>query len=85
MFKRSDGAKFTISSELVPDLQRVLINIDRAGVELPDVISDYQRKKIRQRRERMYGGPEREPPVSEEKQVARIAALIEHARRSAGQ
>ncbi|WP_208988265.1 hypothetical protein [Labrenzia sp. VG12] len=85
VFKRSDGAKFTISSELVPDLQRVLINIDRAGVELPDVISDYQRKKIRQRRERMYGGPEREPPVSEEKQVARIAALIEHARRSAGQ
>ena len=85
VFKRKDSATFTISSELIPDLQRVLIGIDRAGIELPDVISDYQRKKIRQRRERMYGGPEREPPVdTEQKQVARIAALIEHARRSAG-
>lgn len=84
VFKRPDGATFTISSELVPDLQRVLINIDRAGMELPDGISEYQRKKIRQRRERMYGGPPQEPPQSEQKEVARIAALIEHARRSAG-
>jgi len=85
VFKRRDGATFTISSELIPDLQRVLISIDRAGLELPDGISDYQRKKIRQRRERMYGGPEREAPSSlEQKDVARIAALIEHARRNAG-
>jgi hypothetical protein len=84
VFKRKDGATFTISSELVPDLQRVLISIDRAGMELPDGISEYQRKKIRQRRERLYGGPEREEPVSEQKEVARIAALIEHARRSPG-
>jgi len=85
VFKRKDGATFTISSELVPDLQRILVGIDRAGTDLPDGISDYQRKKIRQRRERMYGGPEREPPVdTEQKQVARIAALIDHARRSAG-
>ena len=83
VFKRKDTATFTISSELIPDLQRILISIDRAGMELPDVISEGQRKKIRQRRERMYGGPERPEPESEQKQVARIAALIEHARRSA--
>lgn|GEM_PF-2360722 len=84
VFRRRDGAKFTISSELIPDLQRILINIDRAGVDLPDGISELQRKKIRQRRERMYGGPEKEPPPSEQKEVARIAALIEHARRNPG-
>jgi len=86
VFKRKDGARFTISSELIPDLQRILISIDRAGMELPDGISDYQRRKIRERRERMYGGPEREAPpaTSEQKDVARIAALIEHARRSTG-
>ena len=84
VFKRQDGATFTISSELVPDLQRVLISIDRAGLELPEGISEYQRRKIRERRERLYGGPPKEPPRSEQKEVARIAALIEHARRSAG-
>lgn len=81
VFKRNDSATFTISSELIPDLQRVLISIDRAGMELPDGISDFQRKKIRRKRERMYGGAPEDEPVIEEKQVARIAALIEHARR----
>jgi len=84
VFKHKDTATFTISSELVPDLQRILVSIDRAGLELPDGISEYQRKKIRERRERMYGGPEREAPVLEQKDVARIAALIEHARRRTG-
>ncbi|WP_428641201.1 hypothetical protein [Roseibium sp.] len=84
VFKRRDGATFTMSSELLPDLQRILISIDRAGIDLPEGISEFQRKKIRERRERMYGGPEKEPPRSEQKEVARIAALIEHARRSAG-
>lgn len=84
VFKRKDSATFTISSELVPDLKRILIDIDRAGLELPEGISEYQRRKIRERRERLYGGPEKEAPVSEQKEVARIAALIEHARRSAG-
>jgi hypothetical protein len=84
VFRRKDGVTFTISSELVPDLQRSLISMDRAGLELPEGISEYQRRKIRQRRERLYGGPEKEPPSSEQKDVARIAALIEHARRTAG-
>ncbi len=84
VFKRQDGAAFTISSELIPDLQRILISIDRAGMELPEGFSDLQRKKIRERRERMYGAPEKEPPKNEQPEGARIAALIEHARRSAG-
>ncbi|MTI04550.1 hypothetical protein E1180_03335 [Roseibium denhamense] len=82
VFVRNDGVTFTISSELIPDLQRVLIAMDRAGLELPDGISEYQRKKIRQRRERMYGGPPKPPVHEEQLQVARIAALIEHARRN---
>ncbi|MCX2725170.1 hypothetical protein [Roseibium salinum] len=84
VFKRKDGAKFTISSELIPDLQRILIGMDRAGVDLPEGISEVQRRKIRQRRERMYGPPPSEPPRAEQTNVARIAALIEHARRSIG-
>lgn len=81
VFKRKDGATFTISSELLPDLQRILIGMDRAGAELPEGISEWQRNKIRKRRERMYGGPPQPEPESEQVQVARIAALIEHARR----
>ncbi|MCV0427321.1 MAG: hypothetical protein K5905_17815 [Roseibium sp.] len=81
VFTRQDGAKFTISSELLPDLQRILIGMDRAGAELPEGISEWQRKKIRKRRERMYGGPPDQEPETEQLDVARIAALIEHARR----
>lgn len=82
VFRRTDGSVFTISSELVPDLQRVLIGMDRAGIELPEGISEWQRNKIRKRRERMYAEPLPEPK-SEQLEVARIAALIEHARRNA--
>lgn len=82
VFKRKDGSIFTISSELIPDLQRILIGMDRAGIELPEGISEWQRKKIRRRRERMYAEP-RPEPKSEQLDVARIAALIEHARRNA--
>lgn len=81
VFKHPVSGTFTISSELIPDLQRILIGMDRAGIELPEGISEWQRKKIRRRRERMYGGPPKEPPQSEQVEVARIAALIEHARR----
>lgn len=83
VFKQNDGGTFTISSELLPDLQRILIGMDRAGVELPEGISEWQRKKIRQRRERMYGGASEPEGDSEQLDVARIAALIEHARRTA--
>ncbi|MBN9673989.1 hypothetical protein JF539_26765 [Labrenzia aggregata] len=81
VFKRKDSASFTISSELVPDLQRILVDMDRAGIELPDGISEGQRKKIRKRRERLYGADAEPEQEVEQVQVARIAALIEHARR----
>lgn len=83
VFRRKDGANFTISSELIPDLQRVFIGMDRAELELPEGVSDWQRMKTRKRRERMYGGAEVDDPKSEQLDVARIAALIEHARRGA--
>ncbi len=83
VFTRTDGARFTISSELLQDLQRILIGMDRAGIELPEGISELQRRKIRMRRERMYGGPPK--PEQPEPEGARIAALIEHARRQTGQ
>ncbi|MET1415779.1 hypothetical protein ABVF61_26145 [Roseibium sp. HPY-6] len=84
VFKHPVSGTFTISSELIPDLQRILIGMDRAGIELPEGISEWQRKKIRRRRERMYGGPETDAAKPEEQvEVARIAALIEHARRQA--
>lgn len=82
VFERRDGVTFTVSSELIPDLQRILIGMDRAGIELPEGISDWQRRKIRRRREKMYAVP-RPEPKSEQLDVARIAALIEHARRNA--
>ncbi|MBO9421402.1 hypothetical protein J7481_17980 [Labrenzia sp. R4_2] len=82
VFRRNDGSTFTISSELIPDLQRVLIGMDRAEVDLPEGISEWQRKKIRRRREKMYR-VEEPAPKSEQLDVARIAALIEHARRNA--
>lgn len=83
VFQHPVTGTFTISSELIPDLQRILIGMDRAGIDLPEGISEWQRKKIRRRRERMYGGPEPEGPKTEQVEVARIAALIEHARRQA--
>lgn len=81
IFRRKDGMTFTVSSELIPDLQRLLIGMDRAEIDLPDGLSDGQRRKIRRRREQLYGTP-RPEPKSEQLDVARIAALIEHARRN---
>lgn len=83
VFKRKDGSEFAISSEVIPDLQRVLIGMDRAGVDLPEGLSERQCKKIRKVRERLYGR-DPDPDAEEDPEqlgVARIAALIEHARR----
>lgn len=85
VFKRKDGSEFAISSEVIPDLQRVLIGMDRAGVDLPEGLSERQCKKIRKVRERLYGR-DSDPDAEENSEglgVARIAALIEHARREA--
>lgn len=82
VFLRKDGTEFAISSEVIPDLQRVLIGMDRAGVDLPEGLSERERRKIRKKRERLYGRDDADmAEASPQEQVARIAALIEHARR----
>ncbi len=74
VFTRKDGSQFAVSSEVIPDLQRILIGMDRAGVDLPEDLSERQRKKIRKTREKLYG---RKPePESEQVDVARIAAAV---------
>ena len=83
VFTRKDGSVFTISSELIPDLQRILIGMDRAGVDLPEGIGQRQRVQIRKRREKLYGADPKPEADKEQLDVARIAALIEHARRAA--
>lgn len=82
VFRHKDRSVFTISSELIPDLQRVFVGMDRAEVDLPEGVSDMQRRKTRRHREKMYGAPPSAEAQSEQLDVARIAALIEHARRA---
>ncbi|WP_417670224.1 hypothetical protein [Roseibium sp.] len=74
VFVSKGGGEILISSEVIPDLQRVLISMDRAGVELPEGISERERKKIRRVRKRMYRQPEE--PQTEQLDVARIAATV---------
>ncbi|WP_246542334.1 hypothetical protein [Roseibium polysiphoniae] len=74
IFVSKGGTEFAVSSEMIPDLQRVLIGMDRAGVELPEGISERERKKIRRVRERMYRKPDE--PNMEQLDVARIAATV---------
>ncbi|WP_150497642.1 hypothetical protein [Roseibium aquae] len=80
---RYDGTEFTISTELIPDMKKVLIGMDRAGVELPEGLSERERQNIRKRRERMDSRTQKPGllHLPEQKQIARIAALVNHARR----
>ncbi|MEJ8475776.1 hypothetical protein [Roseibium algae] len=64
VFIANSGTEFLVPSEGIPDLQRVLIGMDRAGVELPEGISERERKKIRRVRERMYRKPEDDETVT---------------------
>lgn len=74
VFTRKDDSQFAVSSEVIPDLQRILVGMDRAGVDLPEGLSERQRKKIRKTREKLYGrAPE---PETEQLDVARIAATV---------
>lgn len=74
VFTRKDGSQFAVSSEVIPDLQRILVGMDRAGIDLPEDLSERQRKKIRKTREKLYG---RKPePETEQVDVARIAAAV---------
>lgn len=81
-FVTRGGTQFAFSSEMIPDLQRVLISLDRAGVDLPQNLSDRQREKIRRTRERLYGKPKGENV--EQLDVARIANTVRlfHERRN---
>ncbi|SHM99775.1 hypothetical protein [Roseibium suaedae] len=81
-FVTRGGTQFAFSSEMIPDLQRVLIGLDRAGVELPQNLSDRQRDKIRRTRERLYGSSE--SSNAEQLDVARIANTVRlfHERRN---
>ena len=74
VFQAKDGSEFLVSSELIPDLQRILIGMDRAGADLPEGISDRERKKIRRVRKRLY--KETAEPQSEQVDVAAIAETV---------
>jgi hypothetical protein len=74
VFTRKDGSEFAVSSEIIPDLQRILVGMDRAGIDLPEGLSQWQLKRIKRVRERLYG---RKPePQTEQLDVARIAATV---------
>lgn len=60
IFVSKGGLEFAVASEMIPDLQRVLIAMDRAGVALPEGISERERRKIRRTRERLYRKTETE-------------------------
>jgi hypothetical protein len=76
VFATKGGTEFAVSSEAIPDLQRVLIGMDRAGVPLPDGISERERKKIRKVRERLYRDTEESDTLTEQADVARIAETV---------
>lgn len=54
VFVTKGGTHFVFSTEMISDLERILIDIDRAGLELPSALSERQRKRIQQRREQLY-------------------------------
>ncbi len=74
VFTRKDETEFAISSEIIPDLQRILIGMDRAGISLPAGLSQRQQKRVRRDRERLYG--RKVVPETEQLDVARIAATV---------
>ncbi|MTH99289.1 hypothetical protein [Roseibium sp. RKSG952] len=81
VFTRKDGAEFTISSEGLPNLEWIMLCMDRAGVPLPKGIGIRQRKKTRYLRDRLYGPEDADASQTEQRQVARIAAQTDHSRR----
>ncbi|NBN65915.1 hypothetical protein [Pannonibacter tanglangensis] len=55
------GAVFVIATEAIPDLERIFVDMDRAGIELPKGLSDLGRRRIRRVREKRWGKVEPEP------------------------
>ncbi|MFD1695931.1 hypothetical protein [Roseibium aestuarii] len=58
IFRARNGDVFSVSCEVIPDLNRVLVGLDRAGVDLPAAFAERQRKRTRKMKERIYGKPE---------------------------
>lgn len=81
VFTRKDGSEFAVSSEVIPDLPRILVGMDRAGIDLPQGLGDRQRMRTRKTRERLYGRPPE--PDAEQLDVARIAATVRTYRQNA--
>lgn len=83
VFVTNSGIELAVASETIPDLQRVLIGMDRAGVSLPEGISRRQRDRIRKTRERLYRKREEESDV-EQLDQERIAEAVRkfHAQRA---
>ena len=54
-FRRKDGSTFIISTEAIPDLERIFIDMDRAGIDLPAGLSERGKRRIRRVREKLYG------------------------------
>ena len=81
VFTRKDGTQFAVSSEVIPDLQRILIGMDRAGVELPHGFGEREREKIRKKRERLYRKADvQEEVLSPREQAKKIAALLDQSK-----
>ncbi|WP_439530057.1 hypothetical protein [Pannonibacter sp.] len=57
------GAVFVISTETIPDLERIFVDMDRAGIELPKGLSDLGRRRIRRVREKRWGKVEDTVPA----------------------
>lgn len=63
VFHASNGDEFSISCEVIPDLKRVLVGLDHAGVELPHGLATRQKKRTRRLKERLYGKAKVDPAV----------------------
>jgi hypothetical protein len=65
------GAVFVIATEAIPDLERVFVDMDRAGVELPRGLSDLGRRRIRRVREKRWGKVEETPAAAVQDRMRR--------------
>ncbi|MBO0346573.1 hypothetical protein [Roseibium limicola] len=55
IFKAANGDEFSISCEVIPDLNRVLVGLDKEGVALPRGFAERQKKRTRRLKEKIYG------------------------------
>lgn len=65
------GAVFVIATEAIPDLERVFVDMDRAGIDLPRGLSDLGKRRIRRVREKRWGRVEAAVPPPEQDRLRR--------------